>query len=72
MRFDFEKFRKDVINARLNNGETVMGLRECAEKIGISAPTLNRIEAGKTPDIFTLCSILEWMGKDANEYFIKQ
>lgn len=39
-----------------------LGMREAADEIGISAPTLCRIECGKTtPDAKTLVAILNWL-----------
>ncbi|HEX8197856.1 MAG TPA: helix-turn-helix domain-containing protein [Pyrinomonadaceae bacterium] len=36
-------------------------LRDTAEAIGISAPTLMRIEAGRTPDVATFGKICQWL-----------
>ena len=41
-----------------------MGIREAAEKIGISHSTLSRIENGKPMDGDTLAKILEWFLHD--------
>lgn len=38
-----------------------MGIREAAEKIGISHSTLSRIENGKPMDGDTLAKILTWL-----------
>ncbi len=39
-----------------------MGLRAAGVEIGISAPTLSRIEQGNLPDIETYVKICEWLG----------
>lgn len=36
-------------------------LRDVAEEIGISAPTLMRIEAGRMPDIQTFGKVCQWL-----------
>lgn len=42
-------------------------LRETASEIGISPPTLMRIENGRTPDIATFTKICRWLKVDPNE-----
>jgi len=46
------------------------GLRAAAKDIGISAPTLSRIEQGNLPDIDTYVKICEWL-KVSSDYFTK-
>lgn len=43
-------------------------LRETAAEIGISAPTLLRIEAGRTPDVETFGKLCVWLGIDPSEF----
>jgi transcriptional regulator with XRE-family HTH domain len=43
-------------------------LRETAAGIGISAPTLLRIEAGRTPDVETFGKLCVWLGIDPGEF----
>lgn len=43
-------------------------LRETAKEIGISAPTLIRIEAGRIPDVATFGKICTWLGVDPGEF----
>jgi transcriptional regulator with XRE-family HTH domain len=43
-------------------------LRETATEIRISAPTLLRIEAGRTPDIETFGKVCEWLGISPAEF----
>ncbi len=38
-----------------------LGIREAAKKVGVSAPTLSRIENGKPVDGQTLIKILDWL-----------
>jgi transcriptional regulator with XRE-family HTH domain len=44
------------------------GLREVSKEIGVSAPTLSRIEQGKIPDVQTFMRICEWLGVSADEF----
>lgn len=43
------------------------GIRAVAAEIGISAPTLSRVETGKQPDLETFTKICQWLGVDAGE-----
>jgi transcriptional regulator with XRE-family HTH domain len=43
-------------------------LRATADQIGISAPTLLRIEAGRIPDIETFGKICRWLKVDPKEF----
>jgi len=44
------------------------GIRAIAEEIGISAPTLSRVERGKLPDLLTFQKICAWLRVDPNEF----
>ncbi|WP_462251152.1 helix-turn-helix domain-containing protein [Ekhidna sp.] len=44
------------------------GLRAAAQEIGISAPTLSRIEQGNLPDIDTYVKICDWLNV-SSDYF---
>ncbi len=44
------------------------GLRAAGKEIGISAPTLSRIEQGNLPDIDTFVKICEWLNV-STDYF---
>jgi len=48
-----------------------LSMRSAAKKIGISASTLSRIEAGSPPDIESYCKLCRWM-MITSDYFIKQ
>ena len=43
-------------------------MREVAQEIGISAPTLMRIENGRTPDVETFGKVCQWLGTDPGEF----
>jgi transcriptional regulator with XRE-family HTH domain len=55
--FNSEKFGMHLASLRRGNK---MSLRELAEKLGVSAPTISRIERGGNPDIDTFCKICRW------------
>src|SRR5690242_1634596 len=44
------------------------GIREVADEIGISAPTLSRVERGKLPDLHTFEKICAWLKVDPKEF----
>lgn len=43
-------------------------MREVAQEIGISAPTLMRIENGRTPDVETFGKVCRWLGTDPGDF----
>jgi transcriptional regulator with XRE-family HTH domain len=43
-------------------------LREVAKEIGITAPTLMRIEAGRMPDVATFGKVCVWLGVDSGDF----
>ncbi len=43
-------------------------LREVAKEIGITAPTLMRIEAGRVPDVATFGKTCLWLGVDSGDF----
>src|SRR5262249_50150676 len=43
-------------------------LREVATEIGITAPTLMRIEAGRVPDVATFGKVCRWLGVDPGDF----
>lgn len=45
----------------------VRGIREVAAEIGISYPTLSRVENGKMPDLETFSKICKWLELDPGE-----
>lgn len=44
-----------------------LSLRDAAEEIGVSAPTLQRIEAGQVPTTSTLLKLVQWLGVSVDE-----
>lgn len=44
------------------------GLREVSKEIGVSAPTLSRIEQGKVPDVETFIKLCEWLEVSADTF----
>jgi transcriptional regulator with XRE-family HTH domain len=43
-------------------------LREVAKEIGITAPTLMRIEAGRVPDVATFGKVCLWLRVDPSDF----
>jgi transcriptional regulator with XRE-family HTH domain len=43
-------------------------LREAARDIGISAPTLMRIESGRVPDVETFGKVCKWLKVDPGDF----
>jgi transcriptional regulator with XRE-family HTH domain len=43
-------------------------LREAAAEIGISAPTLLRVESGRLPDLDTFGKICRWLNVDPGDF----
>ena len=54
---------------RKNRGKK--SLRDAAREIGTSAPTLQRIESGKLPNIQTFAKLCRWLGADPAEFLKK-
>jgi transcriptional regulator with XRE-family HTH domain len=50
---------RDLIRSRRKSES--LSLRDAAEQIGISAPTLQRVEAGQIPNTASLIRIAEWL-----------
>jgi transcriptional regulator with XRE-family HTH domain len=65
--FDNELLKKDVKTKRII--ETHISLADCSKKIGISKPTLSRIEKGNViPDLLTFFKVTNWLGTDPKNY----
>ena len=60
---DISRFAADITTKR-----GIMGLRAVAKDIGISAPTLSRIEKGNVPDLDTFMRTCRWLGKSPQHY----
>lgn len=55
------KIDSDKLSSMIKSKRGNHGLRATAKIIGISAPTLSRIEQGNLPDIETYVRICEWL-----------
>lgn len=85
MTFDQKQFSKDVLRARSSaNAARKLkmttttgivsllvpgGLRSAARNAKVSAPTLSRIERGRSPDIHTFAKLCAWMDVNPAKYF---
>jgi len=67
MIFKIEQFRADLITKRVI--ERDISMDEAAKEIGVSKPTLSRIENRKLCDIETFAKIVVWLNKSASDYF---
>ena len=56
------------LGAMVKNRRATKKLREAAGEIGISAPTLMRIEGGRMPDIDTFGKICRWLKMDPGDF----
>ena len=64
--YDKEAVKRDIRYKRLIERQISMDV--CCKEIGISKPTLSRIEKGNTPDLLTFLRVVKWLEKDINEY----
>jgi len=58
------KFTLQNLGTAVREKRGPRGLRETASEIGVSAPTLSRIESGKMPDLQTFGKLCSWLGID--------
>lgn len=65
--FKIDQLRQDIILKRCATNR--LGMRVCADEIGISPATLSRIERGKLPDILTFAKLCKWLCANPNKYF---
>lgn len=56
------------LGAMVKKRRGVKKLRETATEIGISAPTLLRVESGRLPDLDTFGKICRWLGVDPGDF----
>ena len=66
--FDHWKFSSALRHKR--NVELRIDIRQAAMQIGISAPTLSRIENCKTPDLYTYFYCCRWLGVEMQSFSI--
>lgn len=57
----FTKYLKTELFNQIQQEQRRIGLREFAGKIGISAPTLSRLENGNVPDVESFIKVCVWM-----------
>jgi transcriptional regulator with XRE-family HTH domain len=64
---NYELVRERLTRTRKYRG---MNLREAAREIGVSAPTLSRIERGASrPDLPTLDALISWLSLDRSAVY---
>lgn len=65
--YDSESLKKDLRTKRII--ELEISLDDCAKRIGISKPTLSRVENGNvTPDLLTFFKIVRWLNSSPKDY----
>ena len=64
--YDSESLKKDLKTKRII--ELEISMDACAKQIGISKPTLSRIENGNMPDLLTFFKIVKWLKTDFKQY----
>jgi transcriptional regulator with XRE-family HTH domain len=64
--YDSESLKKDLRLKRII--ECNLSMDVCSKQIGISKPTLSRIERGNMPDLLTFFKIVKWLGTDSKNY----
>jgi transcriptional regulator with XRE-family HTH domain len=57
-----------TFGSQVNSFRKNKTLRVAAKEIGISAPTLMRVESGRIPDVETFGKLCKWMNVDPNLY----
>ena len=62
---DLEAFASDLW---MDRDAAMMGLRQAAVEIGISASTLSRLERGEMPDLETYVKCCRWMTVDVDVF----
>lgn len=65
--YNSERLRKDLKYKRVVCLEISMDV--CSKEIGISKPTLARLEQGNMPDLITFFKVVKWLGTDMKKYF---
>jgi len=67
MKIDTEQLKKDLVSARKDK---FLSMDLACKEIGISKPTLSRIEKGNTPDAKTMLLVCRWINKNPNSYLV--
>jgi hypothetical protein len=73
--FDRDQFAGDLVAFLKQRAHKVgrweeRGLRRWAAECGVSAPTLQRMTKGRTPDVETFLRVCAWMGRSADRYWV--
>jgi transcriptional regulator with XRE-family HTH domain len=66
IKYNSELLQKDLRLKRIIDFK--LSLEKCSKLIGISKPTLSRIENGSLPDLMTFFKIIKWLDSDARIY----
>ena len=66
---NFTSFSKAIRQKRLI--ELNISGREAAKAIGVSYPTLSRIENGNMPDLITYANVCKWLGVPMETFIAK-
>lgn len=62
--FDLSRF---VTALKAKRGQ--QSLRDVAEQCGVNASTLSRIENGAVPELDTLTTLCDWLGRSPGDFF---
>jgi len=62
------RFALSTLGVMVRKKRGVQKLREVAQEIGITAPTLMRIEAGRVPDVATFGKVCLWLGVESGDF----
>lgn len=65
MRFDAERFFRDVDQLRRDHG---LSWRQLGKMLDMSASTFSRMSQGKRPDVETFLKLQAWLGASAGSY----
>ena len=65
----FTEAVRETMFIRMAKEKRRIGVREFSKEIGISFPTLSRIENGSLPDIETFFKLCKWMKKSSNLFY---
>ena len=66
--YDKEALKRDLRYKRII--ELELSMDNCSNLIGVSKPTLSRLENGGMPDLMTFFKIIKWLNRDVREYII--
>jgi transcriptional regulator with XRE-family HTH domain len=67
MKIDTQRLKEDISLVRNVKSQS---MDVACKEIGISKPTLSRLESGKTPDAKTILLICKWINKNPIDYLV--